>query len=145
MIKVFIEQVDKELPVPKQAKEGDACVDLYSAENAVILPGERKLLSTGIKLALPLGYEAQIRPRSGLALKNGVTVLNSPGTIDSGYRGLIGVIIINHSKENFSVSKGDRICQMAIRKVEDPLFEIVSSLPSSERGEGGFGSTGVKK
>ncbi len=144
MVKILIEQTDKELPLPKQANKGDACVDLYSSENAVIKSGEIKLISTGIKLALPLGYEAQIRPRSGLALKNGVTILNSPGTIDAGYRGVVGAIIVNHSKNEFKITKGDRICQMAIRKIEDPEFEIVSTLPSSERGAGGFGSTGVK-
>ena len=108
----------------------------------VINPGGRALIPTGLHIALPVGYEAQIRPRSGLALKNGVTVLNTPGTIDSDYRGDIGVILINHGSEPFCVMQGDRIAQMVITKVEQVDFVQVDELNETNRGSGGFGSTG---
>lgn len=133
---------NNELPI--YATKGSAGMDLRAnlQEDVVIAPGERKLISTGLKISLPVGYEAQIRPRSGLALKKGVTVLNSPGTVDSDYIGDIGVILINHGEEIFTVSNGDRIAQMVIAKHETVEFEQVESLDETERGAGGFGSTG---
>ena len=130
--------------LPTYATKGSAGMDLRAnlQEDVVIAPGERKLISTGLKISLPVGYEAQIRPRSGLALKKGVTVLNSPGTVDSDYIGDIGVILINHGEESFTVSNGDRIDQMVIAKHETVEFEQVESLDETERGAGGFGSTG---
>ena len=109
----------------------------------IIESGEWKLISTGIYIKLPIGFEAQVRPRSGLALKKGITVLNSPGTIDSDYRGEIGVILINHSKNNFIVNSGDRIAQLVIAKHESINLKNVQSIDSSNRGTGGFGSTGT--
>lgn len=133
---------NNELPI--YATKGSAGMDLRAnlQEDVVIAPGERKLISTGLFIELPVGYEAQIRPRSGLALKKGVTVLNSPGTVDSDYIGDIGVILINHGEESFTVSNGDRIAQMVIAKHETVEFEQVESLDETERGSGGFGSTG---
>ena len=130
--------------LPTYATKGSAGMDLRAnlQEDVVIAPGERKLISTGLKISLPVGYEAQIRPRSGLALKKGVTVLNSPGTVDSDYIGDIGVILINHGEESFTVSNGDRIAQMVIAKHETVEFEQVESLDETERGAGGFCSTG---
>lgn len=130
--------------LPTYATKGSAGMDLRAnlQEDVVIAPGERKLISTGLKISLPVGYEAQIRPRSGLALKKGVTVLNSPGTVDSDYIGDIGVILINHGEESLTISNGDRIAQMVIAKHETVEFEQVESLDETERGSGGFGSTG---
>ena len=112
------------------------------SDKILIYPMERKLIPTGLFIALPQGYEAQIRPRSGLAIKYGITVLNSPGTIDSDYRGEIGIILINLSNERFVVNSGDRIAQMVISKHEQIKWEVIESLPKSNRGEKGFGSTG---
>ena len=112
------------------------------SDKILIYPMERKLIPTGLFIALPQGYEAQIRPRSGLAIKSGITVLNSPGTIDSDYRGEIGIILINLSNKRFVVNSGDRIAQMVISKHEQIKWEVLESLPKSNRGEKGFGSTG---
>ncbi len=133
-------------PNPKLETIGSAGADLraFINEPIVLRPLERCLIPTGIKIELPIGYEAQIRSRSGLAFKNGVSVLNSPGTIDSDYRGDVGVILVNLSNENFIVNNGDRIAQMVIAKHEFPLFINSEELGNSERGEGGFGSTGKK-
>jgi dUTP pyrophosphatase len=108
-----------------------------------IKPGERMLIPTGLSIALPEGFEAQIRPRSGLAIKNGITVLNSPGTIDADYRGEIKVILINHGQETFTVNHGDRIAQMVFAKVSKISWDVTEKLPDTERGSGGFGSTGI--
>jgi len=129
--------------IPSYAKKGDAGVDLSSTECYSVKPGERVLVSTGLKIALPDGYEAQVRPRSGLALKHGISLVNSPGTIDAGYRGEVGVILINHGQETFEIDKGMRIAQMVVQKVEQVTFEHVDDLDESERGEGGFGHSGV--
>ncbi len=131
-------------PLPNYQTENSAGVDLKANINAEItlLPLQRVLVPTGIKIALPEGYEAQVRPRSGLALKNGVTVLNSPGTIDADYRGEIGVILVNLSNENFVIKDGERIAQLVITKYEKVRFEEVEVLNETTRGEGGFGSTG---
>jgi dUTP pyrophosphatase len=119
-------------------------MDLVSAETQeiVLRPGETRLVSTGIRISLPAGYEAQVRPRSGLALKHGITLLNSPGTIDSDYRGLISVILINHGRENFTVTRGMRLAQMVIQEVIRAEWEETDSLDSTARAAGGFGHTG---
>lgn len=141
-MKVRVVRLDKSLPLPKYEHEHSAGMDLRSRETLVLLPGERKIVPTGIKIALPPEYEAQIRPRSGLAIKRGITVLNTPGTIDADYRGEVGVILINHSKEPFEIRKGDRIAQIVFNKIERAEWEEVSELDETRRGEGGFGSTG---
>lgn len=120
---------------------------VYNLDNTVdylrIYPGGRALIPTGLKMALPIGYEGMVRPRSGLALKNGITVLNTPGTIDSDYRGDVGVVLINHGTEPFDVRQGDRIAQLVINKIEQVEFEIVDALDDTARGAGGFGSTNI--
>lgn len=141
-MKVKILKTDKELPTPKYAHEGDAGMDLYSAEELVLKPGEHRLVQTGIKIVVPPGYEMQVRPRSGLSLKHGISVVNAPGTIDTQYRGPVGVILINHGKEDFEIKKGERIAQMVLNKFESFDFEEVEDLDETTRGEGGFGSTG---
>ena len=132
-------------PNPTYQTKFSAGMDLmsYLKEPIIIKYGEFKLISTGIHIKLPESFEAQVRSRSGLALKKGVTVLNSPGTIDSDYRGEIGVILINHSKNDFIVKSGDRIAQLVIAKHESIIWENVDSIDSSVRGDGGFGSTGL--
>ena len=137
-----INRLHSDAVIPSYAKDGDAGMDLYSIDEMELRPGCRGLIKTGISIELPKGTEAQIRPRSGLALKMGITVLNTPGTIDCGYRGEIGVILINHGEENFLVKKGERIAQMVINKVESVNIEEVEELSETERGSGGFGSTG---
>lgn len=135
------------LNMPKYATELSAGVDLEAAVDAplTLKPGERQLIPTGLALALPEGYEAQIRPRSGLAFKNGVTVLNSPGTIDADYRGEVKVILANLGTEPFTVERGMRVAQMVIAQHSRVSWSVVDSLDETTRGTGGFGSTGVKK
>lgn len=118
--------------------------NVFDAYDEIIEVGQRKLIKTGLFLEIPQGYEAQVRPRSGLALKNGITVLNSPGTIDADYRGEVGVILINHGEVPFHISHGDRIAQLVFAKVEQAVLVEDFSLSETERGEGGFGSTGQK-
>ncbi|MBD3248831.1 dUTP diphosphatase [Candidatus Woesearchaeota archaeon] len=142
-MKIQISRADPDVKIPSYATPGDAGLDLYSAEEHVLKPGERKLISTGVRIAVPLGYEAQVRPKSGLAVKHGISVVNTPGTIDAGYRGVVGVIAINHGQEEFKVEKNAKIAQMVINKIEQAELEEVSSLDETERGEGGFGSTGT--
>jgi len=143
VVKVPVNIVYDGIQMPSYAHPYDAGADLCSAVTADIEPGATRLIPTGIRVAVPSGYEIQIRPRSGLALKHGVTVLNTPGTVDSGYRGVVGVILINHGKSVFHVERGDRIAQAVLTRVETAVFEQVDALPESERGDGGFGSTGV--
>ncbi|MCQ2203358.1 MAG: dUTP diphosphatase [Bacteroidales bacterium] len=133
-------------PLPAYASEGSAGLDLraFIAEPIVLKPLQRIAVPTGLFIELPQGYEAQIRPRSGLALKSGISVLNSPGTIDSDYRGEIKVILVNLSADDFKIESGDRICQMVIARHEYAEFIEVESLDSTERGDGGFGHSGVK-
>ena len=133
-------------PLPEYSTNNSAGMDLRAnLEQAVTLkPLERKLIPTGLFMELPEGFEAQIRPRSGLALKKGISVLNTPGTIDADYRGEIGIILVNLSNETFIVEHGERICQMVINKVETIAWSQVDSIEESERGEGGFGHTGTK-
>ncbi len=134
-----------DLPLPAYATEDSAGMDLLAAirDTVSILPNKRALIPAGISIALPKGYEAQVRPRSGLAFKFGVTVLNSPGTIDADYRGEVGVILINHGEEVFEVMRGMRIAQMIIAPYTRAVWQNVSSLEESARGAGGFGSTGT--
>lgn len=129
--------------VPEYAHPGDAGADLFAAEDCKILPGKWLAVSTGIAAEVAIGYELQVRPRSGLAIKKGVTVLNSPGTIDAGYRGEIKVILINHSDSAFVIKAGDKIAQMVLSAVSIGEFTVVKELTDSARGSGGFGSTGV--
>ena len=144
MVKVLIKKLSKDIDIPKYETVGASGIDLTANinEELLISSGEKHLISTGISVAIPYGYEIQIRPRSGLAVKNGITVLNAPGTIDADYRGEIKVILINLSKKNFKVSKGQRIAQMVLCPVIKAEFEEVDELPATERGKGGFGSTG---
>lgn len=132
--------------LPKYATVGSAGMDLRAniTEPVTLAPGERALIPTGLHIALPVGYEAQIRPRSGLAIKNGVTCNNAPGTVDSDYRGDIGVELINHGHEPFTVNDGERIAQMVITQYERAEWDEVDELDETERGEGGFGHSGVK-
>ena len=140
--KVKIKLINDEAKLPKRANEGDAGLDLFSIEEKIIKAGESELVRTGIQMELPEGTEAQIRPRSGLALKHSITVLNSPGTIDEGYRGEIKVILINHGKEDFKVEKQMRIAQMVITPVIQVKLERTEVLSNTERDKGGFGSSG---
>lgn len=144
MLQIKIVNTSKH-PLPSYSTILSAGMDLRASleEPVVLPPGGRALIRTGLFIALPAGYEAQIRPRSGLAFKSGVTVLNSPGTIDADYRGEIGVILINHSDKAFSVNDGERICQMVIARHETIAWEQVDSLDETSRGSGGFGHTGV--
>jgi len=134
-----------DLPLPTRQTPASAGMDLHANvhEPVHIQKGKRVLIPTGIRLALPVGYEAQARPRSGLALKHGVTVLNTPGTIDADYRGELSVLLVNHGDEDFTVNRGDRIAQLVIAKVEMVDFTEVDALPETQRGAGGYGSTGV--
>jgi dUTP pyrophosphatase len=142
-LEVLIRRLDPGLPLPEQAHPGDAGVDLYAASDVDLAPGERAVVPTGIAIALPDGFAAFVHPRSGLAARHGVTLVNAPGTIDAGYRGEIAVTMINTDR-NAAVSfkRGDRIAQLVIQRVERAVFCEVSRLPGSARGDGGFGSTG---
>lgn len=133
-------------PLPAYATEGSAGMDVraFLTDPVTLLPGERALIPTGLYIALPQGYECQIRPRSGLAIKHGISLVNSPGTVDSDYRGEIGVIVINHSDKPFTVNDGERICQMVIAPYTRVGWKQVESLDETERGAGGFGHSGVK-
>jgi len=142
-LRIKIKKIKESAILPHYAHEGDAGVDLYSTEDYVLRPGQRVLVSTGLSMAIPKGYEGQVRPKSGLVLKHGISVCNSPGTIDSGYHGEIGVISINHSNEEFKIEKGTKIAQMIFNKVEEAEFEEVEELDNTKRGEEGFGSTGL--
>ena len=142
-VQVLITRLDPELPLPRYAKGGDAGADIVSRIDITLAPGERALVPTGIAIALPDGYVALVHPRSGLAIKHGVTMVNAPGTVDAGYRGELQIILINHDKsEPVSFKRGDRIAQLVIQKVERAEFIEVQDLPGSGRGTGGFGSTG---
>ena len=146
-IEIKIERVRgcEDLPLPVSTSELSSGVDLLSAEvsDTVLKPGKIKLISTGIKIMIPEGYEGQIRPRSGLALKHGITVLNTPGTIDSDYRGIVKIILINLGEEEFIIQRGDRVAQLIIQKIFFPNFKLVETLDKTKRGEGGFGHSGI--
>lgn len=144
VVKIRKEPGYEDLPVPHYQTERSAGMDLYAAvsSNLILEPGDIVMVPTGIRLALSRGFEAQIRPRSGLALKYGIGLMNSPGTVDEDYRGIVGVILFNFGKEPFVIRRGDRIAQMVISRVEQAQVQVVSELPGSLRGDGGFGSTG---
>jgi dUTP diphosphatase len=140
---VLITRVDPDATLPSYARPGDAGADLVTCEDVDLAPGRRAIVRTGIAVALPDGYAAFVHPRSGLAAKHGVTVVNAPGTIDAGYRGEIKVILLNTDAERpVSLRRGDRIAQLVVQRVEHVTFREVAALPGSVRGEGGFGSTG---
>lgn len=147
MTRVLVEVLSHglDLPLPQYQTAGAAALDLHAAvgDEVVLRPGETRLVPTGLKVAIPDGFELQIRPRSGLALKHRLAVLNSPGTIDSDYRGEVQVILSNFGDEAFVISRGMRICQALLAKVERLEWEAVAHLPASDRGEGGFGHTGA--
>lgn len=145
MIKLKIQKLDKTLKTPEYAHIGDAGLDLYSAVDCILRPSERRKVPTGIKIAIPEGYAGFVQPKSGLAIKNGLSLVNAPGLIDSGYRGEVCAILINLDPEkDFIIKRGDKICQLVIQKVEDVEIEITDELENTSRGEGGFGSTGDK-
>lgn len=143
-IKVLVRKINENAKKPSYAHYGDAGVDLYAARDTVVPPHGRALVPTGLKIAIPNGYEGQVRPKSGLALKHGITVLNTPGTVDAPYRGEVGVILFNSSDNEYVARSGEKIAQMVFCKVENAEFELVEDLPETDRGEGGFGSTGLK-
>ena len=142
-VKVLIKRLDPGVPLPRYAKGGDAGADIVSAVDITLAPGERALVPTGISIALPDGYVALVHPRSGLAIKHGVTMVNAPGTVDAGYRGELKLILINHDRsESVTFKRGDRVAQIVIQEVERAEFIEVQELPGSGRGTDGFGSTG---
>ena len=144
MIKVLVHQLDPDLPLPSQAHPGDAGLDLYAAEDIVLAPGARASVGTGIAVAIPERYAGLVMPRSGLAARHGISIVNAPGLIDSGYRGEIRVVLVNlDSTETFKATRGERIAQLVIQRAEDVRLVPVDELPESTRGGGGFGSTGV--
>ncbi len=142
-LKVLITRLDESIPAPRYAKPGDAGADICTRIDLTIEPGERALAPTGLSIALPDGYAAFVHPRSGLAIKHGVSLVNTPGTVDAAFRGELQIILINHDlREAISFKKGDRIAQLVIQKVERAEFIEVETLPGTDRGSGGFGSTG---
>ena len=143
MVEISIKRLDPELPLPSYAHPGDAGADLHSAVDLTLDPGERALVPTGIAMALPEGYVALVHPRSGLAARHGLSIVNTPGTIDAGYRGEIKVLLINHDpRESIRLHRGDRVAQLVIQRFERAGFVDVGELPESVRGDGGYGSTG---
>ncbi|MGH3342876.1 MAG: dUTP diphosphatase [Carbonactinosporaceae bacterium] len=142
-VEVLVQQLDPELPLPAYAHPGDAGADLVTAVDIELKPGERAVLPTGVAIALPDGYAAFVHPRSGLAAKHGVSIVNAPGTVDAGYRGEVKVVLVNHDlREPVVLRKGDRIAQLVIQRVERARFHLVDRLPGAARADGGFGSTG---
>ncbi len=142
-LKVLITRLDESVPAPRYAKPGDAGADICTRIDLTIEPGERALAPTGLSIALPDGYAAFVHPRSGLAIKHGVSLVNTPGTVDAAFRGELQIILINHDqREPISFKKGDRIAQLVIQRVERAEFIEVETLPGTDRGSGGFGSTG---
>jgi dUTP pyrophosphatase len=142
-VDVLVVRLDRDLPLPSYAHPGDAGLDLVTRVAAVVAPGERVLLPTGMAIALPEGYAAFVHPRSGLAVKFGVSLVNAPGTIDAGYRGEIAVSVVNlDPRDPVTFDRGDRIAQLVVQRVEHAVLHEVESLPGSDRGEGGFGSSG---
>lgn len=142
-MQIQVLRLDPDLPVPAYAHPGDAGADLVTAVDVTLAPGERALVPTGIALALPEGYVALVHPRSGLAARHGLSIVNTPGTIDAGYRGEIKVLLINHDpREAIELRRGDRVAQLVIQRFEHAEFVPVEALPDSVRGAGGYGSTG---
>lgn len=143
MVQISIQRLDPELPLPSYAHPGDAGADLHAAVELTLAPGERSLVRTGIAMALPAGYVALVHPRSGLAARHGISIVNAPGTIDAGYRGEVKVLLVNTDRqEPFTVRRGDRIAQLVIQRFETASFVESDDLPESVRGSGGYGSTG---
>lgn len=143
MVDVPIHRIDPDIPLPTYAQPGDAGADLRSAIDVTLAPGERAMVPTGVAIALPDGYAAFVHPRSGLAIKHGLSMVNTPGTIDAGYRGEIAVLLINHDPQApIEIKRGDRIAQLVVQQVAQAAFREVAELPDSDRGSGGFGSTG---
>jgi dUTP pyrophosphatase len=145
MAKIRIKKIRDCAVTPHYEHDGDAGMDLYAAEDCILGPGERRLIPTGFQVEVPAGYEMQIRPKSGLALEQGITVLNTPGTVDAGYRGEVGVILFNASDTDFEVRTGEKVAQAVIARVETAEIEEVGELSETGRGEGGFGSTGLNR
>ena len=145
-VKIIRLQDDNDVPLPSYESEGSSGMDIRAnvKEPVVLNPGEIRLIPTGFAVSVPLGYEAQVRPRSGLALKHGIGLVNSPGTIDSDYRGEVGIILTNWGSESFPIRRGDRIAQMIISKVYKADFVVTDTLDETSRGQGGFGHTGIK-
>jgi dUTP pyrophosphatase len=142
---VAVVRLDRDLPLPSYAHPGDAGADLLTAVDVVLAPGERGLVPTGVSIALPEGYVALVHPRSGLAARHGLSIVNTPGTVDAGYRGEIKVMLINHDPaEPIRLRRGDRIAQLVIQRFERAVFTEVDALPESVRGIGGYGSTGIE-
>ena len=141
-VAIPVKVVDAALPLPSYARDDDAGLDLYAAETITLAPGARALVPTGIALAIPPGFAGLVLPRSGLALRHGVTVLNAPGLIDAGYRGEVKALLVNHGREAVTLSRGDRIAQLIVQRVERVTLTPVGDLAPSARGAGGFGSTG---
>jgi dUTP pyrophosphatase len=145
-VKILLKKKEgcQDLPVPRYATSGSSGVDLYADVNGevILLPGDIKLISAGIYISIPEGYEAEVRPRSGLALKHGISLVNTPGTIDSDYRGLVNLIMINHGKEPFTIRRGERVAQMIVKEVVTAEIEVTESLDDTVRSHGGFGHTG---
>lgn len=146
-IKIYIKRLKKNHPIslPQYMTEGSSGMDLFASleEEVILLPGERRLIPTGISVAIPEGFEGQIRPRSGLAIRKGIGLVNGPGTIDSDYRGEVGILLINFGKDPFAILNGERIAQMVISRVFRSILVEVDDLPLTQRQEGGFGHTGV--
>ena len=142
MVNLKVKRLNEYAVIPSYANPGDAGMDLYSVRDYVIKPGERELISTGIAVEFSEGYEFQIRPRSGLAIKHGISIVNSPGTVDAGYRGELGVILINHGDRDFEISRGDKIAQGVLSPVVQAEIVEANDLGVSARGDGGFGSSG---
>ena len=143
MVQILVRRLDPELPLPSYAHPGDAGADLCAAVDVTLAPGERALVPTGIAMALPEGHVALVHPRSGLAARHGISIVNAPGTIDAGYRGEVKVCLVNtDTREPFTVRRGDRIAQLVIQEVAHAEFPEVDRLPDSERGLGGFGHSG---
>ncbi len=141
-MKISFLKLDRELPTPAHAHPGDGGVDLYAASGATLAPGERHLIPTGVAVAVPEGFAAFVVPRSGLAIRDGLGVVNAPGLVDAGYRGEIRVIAINHGHEDVTIARGDRVAQLVVVPVASQEWIEVDELPDSQRGAGGFGSTG---
>jgi dUTP pyrophosphatase len=142
-VQVLISRLDPDLPIPSYAQPGDAGADLHARQDAFLAPGQRALVQTGVAIALPPGYAAFVHPRSGLAARHGVTVLNAPGTVDAGYRGEILVNLLNtDTSQGFTIRRGDRIAQLVVQAVSEAHFVEVGSLPDSQRGDNGHGASG---
>lgn len=141
-MRISLKPLDPDLPIPSHARPGDGGVDLFARHDVVLAPGQREAVPTGIAVAIPEGYAGLVTPRSGLALREGIGIVNAPGLVDSGYRGEIAVILVNHGTAEVTISRGDRIAQLVVIAVATQEFDVMDELPESVRGGGGFGSTG---